>query len=242
MEIIPAIDIKDGVCVRLLRGDFAQATVYGNDPIEIARRWVAQGATRLHVVDLDGARAGHPVNTATIMEIVRVAGVPVQLGGGLRAEEQVEAALASGASYAILGTAAVQEPALVERMVKRFGDNIIVSVDARDGWVATTGWTELSHIRATDLIDGMASLGVKGIIYTDISRDGTLTEPNYAATGALVRPGGPAILASGGITHIDHLQRLAALGIAGAIVGRALYTEHITLPAALEALRRRDTA
>jgi phosphoribosylformimino-5-aminoimidazole carboxamide ribotide isomerase len=127
-------------------------------------------------------------------------------------------------------------------MVKRFGDKIIVSVDARDGWVATTGWTELSHIRATDLIDGMASLGVKGIIYTDITRDGTLTEPNYAATGALVRPGGPAILASGGITHTDHLQRLAVLGIAGAIVGRALYTEHITLPAALEALQRRDTA
>lgn len=238
MEIIPAIDLKDGACVRLYQGDFEQATVYGSDPAAMARHWADQGATRLHVVDLDGARTGHPVNTAAIEAIVRAVDVPVQLGGGLRNETAIASALHTGVERVILGTAAVQDPALIERVAASFGARIIVGVDARDGWVATAGWTEVAQIQATDLIAQMAERGVQRIIYTDISRDGTLTEPNYAATGALVRADGPAIIASGGIAHLDHLLRLAALGVEAAIVGRALYTESIMLPVALEALRR----
>jgi phosphoribosylformimino-5-aminoimidazole carboxamide ribotide isomerase len=237
MELLPAIDIKDGACVRLYQGDFAQATVYGTDPAEMAHRWVEQGAARMHVVDLDGAKAGHPVNMDAVRAIVRAAGVPVQLGGGLRSEADIAAALDAGVARVILGTIAVRDPAFVEQMVGRFGSSIIVGVDANNGRVATSGWTELEHIQAADLVDRMAQIGVQRIIYTDIARDGTLTEPNYTATAALVRPGGPAIIASGGIAHTDHLVRLAALGVEGAIVGRALYTGAITLPGALAVLR-----
>lgn len=244
MELIPAIDLKDGACVRLYQGDFAQATIYGTDPATVARRWAAEGATRLHVVDLDGARAGHPVNMDAVRAIVAAVrtargglGVPVQLGGGLRTETDVAAALAAGVARVILGTAAVHDPNLVALLIARFGSGIIVGIDARDGLVATAGWTELATVQATDLVEQMAGLGVQRIIYTDIARDGTLTEPNYAATSALVRLGGPAIIASGGIASINHLHRLAALGVEGAIIGRALYTGDIALPAALQALQ-----
>lgn len=236
MEIIPAIDLKDGKCVRLYQGDFTQATIYGEDPVEVARRWAAQGATRLHIVDLDGAKAGRPVNTDAVLSIVRTVNIPIQLGGGLRRETDIVAALALGVERVILGTSAVRDPALVERMIDRFEGSIIVGVDARDGQVATTGWTELAQLQATELVEGMAQRGVQRVIYTDISRDGTLTEPNYAATAALVRPGGPAIIASGGISHIDHLLRLASIGVEGAIIGRALYTGAVDLPTALAAL------
>lgn len=236
MEIIPAIDIKGGVCVRLYQGDFQQATVYGTDPLEVAQRWVAQGATRLHIVDLDGAKAGCPVNTHQIEAIVSTLAVPVQLGGGLRNEEHISEALAMGVERVILGTVAVREPKLVQRVVARFGSAIIVGVDARDGQVATAGWLEQEHLQATALIDRMAAMGVQRIIYTDIARDGTLTEPNFAATAALVRPDGPAIIASGGIAHVQHLVQLASLGVEGAIVGRALYTGAIALPEAIAAV------
>lgn len=237
MEIIPAIDLKDSLCVRLYQGDFDQTTVYDEDPVAVAQRWVVQGATRLHIVDLDGAKAGHPVNTDIVRVIVQAVDVPVQLGGGMRCEEDIAAVLEMGVSRVILGTAAVNEPALVERMVQRFGSSIIIGVDARDGYVAIDGWTEATFLRATDLIDQMADIGVQRIIYTDISRDGTLTEPNYAATSALIYSGGPAIIASGGISHHDHLLQLSRLGIEGAIVGRALYTEAIDLATAIDALR-----
>jgi phosphoribosylformimino-5-aminoimidazole carboxamide ribotide isomerase len=235
MEIIPAIDIKDGQCVRLYQGDFEQSTVYDDDPVAVARRWVEQGAARIHVVDLDGARAGHPVHADVISAIVRAAGVPVQLGGGLRDEAAVRGALALGVSRAILGTAAVHDPDMVARLVERHGDAIIVGVDARDGLVATAGWTDTAQVRAADLVAQMASLGVRRVIYTDISRDGTLTEPNYAATAELMRPGGPAIIASGGVGRVEHLRRLAAAGCEGAVVGRALYTGALSLREALTA-------
>lgn len=238
MEIIPAIDIKDGACVRLYQGDFQQATVYDQQPAAAARRWVEQGATRLHIVDLDGARSGKPMNLDALAAIVQAVDVPVQLGGGLRNEQDVTAALAMGVQRVILGTVAVQDPALVVRMVERFDEHIIVGVDARDGWVATAGWTEMAEMHAAELVEQMARAGVQRVIYTDIARDGTLTEPNYAATAALVRPSGtpPAIIASGGIAEIAHLQRLAALGVEATIVGRALYAGAIELPAALAAL------
>lgn len=237
MEIIPAIDIKDGRCVRLYQGDFQQVTVYDDDPVAVAQRWFEQGAPRLHLVDLDGARHGHPVHTDIIRAIVRSIGAPVQLGGGIRSIEAVECALDLGVQRVILGTAAVRDPDLIARLVQQFGDAIVVAIDARNGMAATAGWTEIAAISAVDLLERMATLGVRRVVYTDISRDGTLSEPNVAATGALVRPGGPAVIASGGISTIDHLRRLAAVGVEGAIVGRALYTGDLSLRDALAAFQ-----
>ncbi len=237
MELIPAIDLKDGRCVRLFQGDFAQSTVYGDDPVAMAQRWIEQGASRLHVVDLDGARNGRPTNIDAVLAIVQAIGAPVQLGGGLRREEDVTAALALGVERVILGTAAVEQTELVARLLARFGDRLIVGVDARDGKVATAGWTETADVRAVDLVRHMASLGVRRIIYTDISRDGTLTEPNFEALAELIWPDGPAIIASGGIAEVAHLRRLAALGCEGAIVGKALYDGKFDLADALAALR-----
>jgi phosphoribosylformimino-5-aminoimidazole carboxamide ribotide isomerase len=238
MELIPAIDLQNGVCVRLYQGDFNRSTVYDTQPGDAARRWVEQGATRLHVVDLDGAKAGRPVNVEAVRMIVQAVDVPVQLGGGLRDEQNIAAALDSGVARVVLGTVAVHDPLFVERMAARFGDRIIVGIDARDGRVATSGWTEVASVQATDLVERMAEVGVQRVIYTDISRDGTMVGPNYEATAALVRPDGPAIIASGGIATIDHLLQLVATGVEGAIVGRALYTGDITLSAALDALRK----
>lgn len=237
MQIIPAIDIKDGKCVRLYQGDFAQVTVYDDDPAAVAQRWVAQGATMLHVVDLDGAHRGHPVNTDSILAIVHSVAVPVQIGGGLRDESAVLAAIELGVARVVLGTAAVRQPDLVARLAERYGDQIAVGVDARDGIVATSGWTEQSQVTAAALVEHMAALGVRRVIYTDIARDGTLSEPNYAATGALVRPDGPSIIASGGVGRIEHLLRLARLEVEAAIVGKALYTGDIDLAEAIAALR-----
>jgi len=237
MDILPAIDLKDGRCVRLYQGDFAQATVYSDDPVSIARQWEEQGAARLHVVDLDGAKAGRPANIDAVLAIVSAVRIPVQLGGGLRREEDINAALMLGVERVILGTAAVESADLVSRVVARFGAQIIVGVDARDGMVATAGWTNTADVRAVDLIEHMAALGVQRFVYTDIARDGTLTEPNFAALAQLIRPGGPAIIASGGIARIEHLTRLAALGAEGAIVGKALYDGLFRLPDALAALR-----
>ena len=237
MYIIPSIDIKDGKCVRLYQGDFARLTVYDDDPTAVARRWADQGAQMIHVVDLDGARVGHPVNTHIILEIVQSVSVPVQIGGGLRDEPAVLAALGLGVARVVLGTAAVLQPDLIERLVARYGDEIAVGVDARNGIVATAGWTEQSQVSAPDLIDHMAALGVRRVIYTDISRDGTLTEPNFAATAALIRPDGPRIIASGGVGKLEHLRQLANDGVEAAIVGRALYTGDIQLAQAIEALK-----
>ncbi len=236
MELIPAIDLHDGRCVRLYQGDFAQRTVYDEDPVAVARRWEAQGAQRLHVVDLDGARSGHPVNTAAVLAIVQALRIPVQLGGGLRREEDVEVALELGVARVILGTAAVEHSALLPRLLSRFAERVIVGVDARNGMVATDGWMTTANLRATDLVQQMAALGVARVIYTDISRDGTLTEPNFAALAELMRPGGPAIVASGGIATLEHLRQLAELGAESAIVGKALYAKRFTLPEALAAL------
>lgn len=242
MDILPAIDIKDGLCVRLYQGDYAQTTVYDDDLVAVARRWQEQGGDRLHMVDLDGAKAGHPVNIDAIQRIAQAIDIPIELGGGLRTEEDVATILNAGVTYAILGTVAVRSPELVQRMVERFGDRIIVGVDARDGFVATSGWTETAHIQATELVKQMATMGVQRIIYTDIARDGTLTEPNYEATEALVRMNGsPAIIASGGVSHIDHLVRLAQSGVEGAIIGRALYTGDIHLPDAVQAVQGIET-
>jgi phosphoribosylformimino-5-aminoimidazole carboxamide ribotide isomerase len=242
MEIIPAIDIKNGRCVRLFQGNFTQETVYDESPLAVARRWVEQGATRLQIVDLDGARAGQPIHVDVIAAIIRAVQIPVQVGGGLRTEADVEQTLKLGAARAILGTAAVRDPELVARLAQQHGDAIIVGVDARNGLVATEGWLETAAVRASDLVEQMAALGVRRIAYTDIMRDGTLSEPNYTATAELIRPGGPAVIASGGISGVAQLQRLAEIGCDGAIVGRALYTGDLRLPEAIRALATKEAA
>lgn len=236
MEVIPAIDIKNGHCVRLLQGNFTQSTVYDDNPPGVARRWVEQGATRLHIVDLDGARSGHPVHLDIIAKIVQSVPVPVQVGGGIRSMQDVADFLSIGVARVILGTAAVRDPNLILGLVERYADAIIIGVDARNGLVATQGWLETVSIQADELVQHMATLGVQRIIYTDISRDGTLSEPNYAATAALIKPAGPAIIASGGVAQVEQLQQLAQLGCEAAIVGRALYTGAVRLPEALHIL------
>lgn len=237
MEIIPAIDIKDGRCVRLYQGDYQQMTVFDHDPVAVARRWEKLGAQRIHVVDLDGAKAGRPVNAQIVFAIVRAVHIPVQLGGGLRDQAAVASALNLGVERVILGTAAVRDPQLIGRLVQQHGAQIVVGVDARDGWVAAQGWTETSHVKADDLVQRMGVLGVRYVIYTDIGRDGTLTGPDVAGVAELVHPGGPEIIASGGVATLEDLVALAKAGAAGVIVGKALYTGAFDLPQALDAVK-----
>lgn len=235
-QLIPAIDIKDGRCVRLYQGDYERVTVFDKDPVAVARRWVELGAQRLHVVDLDGAKAGRPRNAELVFAIVRATGVPVQLGGGLRDRGTVDAALSLGVDRVVLGTVAVSQPELIGELVSTYGSRIAVSVDARRGWVVTNGWQATAQIHATDLVQQMGRLGVKHVIYTDIIRDGTLRGPNIAGLAELVALNGPAVMASGGISSIDDLMCLARTGATGAVVGQALYTRLIDLSAALETL------
>jgi phosphoribosylformimino-5-aminoimidazole carboxamide ribotide isomerase len=237
MQIIPAIDIKDGRCVRLYQGKYEEVTVFDHDPVAVARRWEQLGAQRIHVVDLDGAKAGRPVNAQIVFAIMRAVNVPVQLGGGLRDQGAVDAALSLGVDRAILGTSAVRDPQLIARLVQRYGERVIVGVDARDSMVAAQGWTETSHVRADELVRRMGHMGVQTIIYTDISRDGTLEGPNVAGVFDLVQLHGPEIIASGGVGQIDDLVALAHTGAAGVIVGKALYTGAIDLSQALGALK-----
>jgi phosphoribosylformimino-5-aminoimidazole carboxamide ribotide isomerase len=237
-EIIPAIDIKDGRCVRLYQGDYDRMTVFATDPVAVAQRWVDAGAQRLHVVDLDGAKVGKPLNAQIVFAIVRAVNVPIQLGGGLRDRPTVEAALNLGVERVILGTAAIADPRLIDELVAQYGGQIAVGVDARHGWVAGHGWQETSQIRATDLVRRMGESGVQNVIYTDIVRDGTLRGPNLEALAELVALGGPAVIASGGVGSLEDLKRLARTGATGAIVGQALYTGAIDLPSALETLKR----
>ncbi len=237
MEVIPAIDIKDGRCVRLTQGDYQQETVFDHDPVAVAQRWEKLGAQRLHVVDLDGAKVGRPVNAHVVYSIVRAVNIPVQLGGGLRDPGTIASALNLGVERVILGTVAVRDPNLVARLAEQYGGQIMVGVDARDGWVAAQGWTETSQVTAFDLIQRMGVFGVRWIIYTDIARDGMLSGPDVAGVAELVDSGGPAIIAAGGVGSMDDLLALATTGAAGVIVGKALYTGAIDLAQAIEAVR-----
>lgn len=230
MIVIPAIDLRGGQCVRLLQGDFARETIYGADAIAMARRWTAAGAPMLHVVDLDGARTGRPVQGALVREIARAITVPVQYGGGLRALPDIEQALDGGVWRVVLGTAVIADRALLVAAVERWGpERIVVGIDARDGFVATHGWLEATEIRATDLARAVGELGVTTVLYTDIARDGTLTSPNFAAL-AEVATCGVEVIASGGVAAFEDLTALAAIpGIGAAVVGQALYTGAVRL-------------
>lgn len=233
MEIIPAVDIKGGKCVRLYQGDYGQETVFSEDPVAVALNWQAQGAGRLHLVDLDGAAGGEPRNIAVVEAIVKRVNLPVQLGGGIRDEATVAKLLAIGINRVILGTVAVEKPKLVGKLCQKYGEAIVVGVDARDGRVATHGWVKGTEIKALDLGLQMADMGVRRIIYTDIKRDGTLTEPGFEAIAGMVGGLNLPIIAAGGISALNHLGKLKEIGVEGAIVGKALYTGDIKLTEAL---------
>ena len=230
MEVIPAIDLRGGRCVRLYQGDFARETVFSDDPLGVALQWQEQGAPRLHIVDLDGAATGIPVNLEVVKDIASRVAIPLQMGGGIRTMEAASKVQKKGVARLVVGTAAVEDPALVEELLRTCGAQaVVVSVDARDGLVAIRGWQERSTVPALDLAKAMVARGVARLLYTDISRDGTLTEPNFSNVAQMVERAGVPILASGGITSLEHLRRLADLGVEGAVVGRALYTGAMNL-------------
>lgn len=233
MQVIPAVDIKGGKCVRLYQGNYNQETVFSDDPIAMALKWQAQGARRLHIVDLDGAASGEPRNIAAIEAIVKQTGLPVQLGGGIRDETTIKKLLDIGIQRVILGTAAIEQPELIRKLCQKYNEAIIAGIDARDGIVAIYGWKKNTTVTALDLSQQMATLGVPRILYTDIKRDGTLTEPNYLAIAELIDKSKLPVIAAGGISAISHLKKLKKIGVEGVIIGKALYTGNINLKEAL---------
>ena len=237
MEVIPAIDLKDGRCVRLFQGDFDQETVFSDDPLATALAWEEQGGHRLHVVDLDGAIQGKPVHLTIIASIVNSLNIPVQVGGGIRDLAAAEAWLAAGVDRVVIGTAAVRDPDMVREVCHRHGnERVVVSVDAKDGLVALQGWKEASTTTVFELAEQMASIGVVRLLYTDIARDGALTGPDFKINERLVNETGLAIQASGGVASVEHVQRLVSTGVEGVIVGRAIYTGAVNLADAVTAV------
>ncbi len=239
MKIIPAIDILQGQCVRLYQGEYEQSEVFSPDPVAVASHWAAQGADRIHLVDLDGARDGHPVNLAVIHQIRQAVSLPLQVGGGLRDRERVAQLLDLGVDQVVLGTVAVEDPQLVARVCREFSGRVLVGIDARDGKVATRGWRETSTLAALDLVQEVGSFGVAGVIYTDIHRDGTLQGPNLAALREVAQASTVPVIASGGVSSgrdLLGLLSLEPLGVSGVILGRALYTGALSLPEALRAV------
>lgn len=234
-EIVPAVDVKRGRCVRLLQGRAEAETVFADDPVAVARRWEAAGAPRLHVVDLDGAFEGRPVQTGIVREIIRALTIPVQVGGGLRELTDVELVLEAGARWAIVGTRAALEPAFLGEVCDRFEDRVIVGVDASDGRVAVDGWRRVLDLDALALVRDAAGAGAAAVVYTDTSRDGMEMGPNLWSTAAVARVAGVPVFASGGVGSLDDIRQLGRVpGLAGVIVGRALYSGAVDLRRALE--------
>ena len=235
MRVVPAIDLRGGKCVRLRQGDYARETVFGDDPAAMAARWEADGATRIHLVDLDGAKEGRPVNVAAVRAILDRVAVPCQLGGGVRDEATIAAWLDAGLASVIIGTQALKDPAWFEEMARRYPDRLTLGLDAKEGRVATEGWLETSTVDAVDLARRFDHLPLAGLVYTDISRDGMLEGPNVAATAALAATLRTPVIASGGVSRLDDLRELARTPVAACIVGVALYANRFTLPEAIEA-------
>ncbi len=233
MLVIPAIDLKDGACVRLRQGLMEDSTVFSDDPLAMAARWVDAGARRLHLVDLNGAFAGEPVNGEPVTRIAAAyPDLPIQIGGGIRSLETIEHYVRAGVSYVILGTKAVKEPEFVAEACAAFPGKVIVGLDAKDGLVATDGWAEVSELQATELARRFEGDGVSAIVYTDIARDGMMQGVNVEATVTMARASGIPVIASGGITNIDDIRALSAVageGIIGAITGRAIYEDTLDL-------------
>ncbi len=238
IEIIPAIDLRDGKCVRLYQGDYKQEIVFSDDPLDVALKWQSIGAPRLHIVDLDGAASGKIGNLEIVKNIAKAILVPVQMGGGIRDMETIKTLLKDGIERVILGTAAVEDPKLVIEACEHFGEAIAVSIDARDGIVATRGWVKGTERNAVALAKTMTQVGVSRFIYTDINRDGTLTEPNFSAITEFIDIIGRPVIAAGGIASLNHLKMLKKLGAEGAIVGKAMYTGAINLKQALAEINK----
>ena len=238
MRIYPAIDIKDGKCVRLYKGRFDNVTVYGDSPADMAKKWEALGGEYIHVVDLDGALKGHGVNADRIREICESVNVPVQTGGGIRTIEDIEAKLGCGISRVIIGTKAVSDSEFVKKAIDKYGDKIVIGIDAKDGMVAVEGWEKTSDFTAVEFAKKMVALGVKTIVYTDIATDGTLAGPNVAAMREMAAAVDADIIASGGVGSLDDILSLKDTGVEGVIVGKALYTERVNLTEAIQALKK----
>ena len=240
MILFPAIDLKDGRCVRLKQGDMAKATVFNDDPADQAKKFTAAGAQWIHVVDLNGAFAGRPLNALAVTAIIAAAKVPVQLGGGIRDMSTIEAWLKAGIARVILGTVAVKTPQLVRQACKAFAGQIAVGIDARDGMVATEGWAETSNLAVEDLAKRFVDAGVAAIIHTDIDRDGLLGGANVAASAALARAVPIPVIVSGGVSSIEDIKAVkaeAASGLAGVIAGRAIYDGRLDISAAIDVLK-----
>ena len=237
MEVIPAIDLKDGRCVRLFQGDFAQKTIFSDDPLAMAKSWQDQGGHRLHLVDLDGAIQGKPVHLKVITSIVRELDIPVQVGGGIRDLATADTWLNAGVDRVVIGTAAVSNPDMVSEICQKHGsEQVVVSVDAKDGLVALRGWRETSSVTVLELANQMVGLGVVRLLYTDISRDGALTGPDLATNARLAEETGLAVQASGGVASVEHIKGLLPTGVEGVIVGMALYTGTVNLAEAVAAV------
>ncbi|MEM6597032.1 MAG: 1-(5-phosphoribosyl)-5-[(5-phosphoribosylamino)methylideneamino]imidazole-4-carboxamide isomerase [Cyanobacteria bacterium P01_D01_bin.36] len=239
MDVIPAIDLLEGRCVRLFQGDYEQSQVFNDNPVEVAQQWTDEGATRLHLVDLDGAKVGKPENWEAIGAIAQAIDIPIEVGGGLRDADRVSALFDLGVQYAILGTVAVENPNLVSELCKKFPGQIIVGIDAREGKVATRGWLETSEVMAVELAKRMGDMGAAEIIYTDIKRDGTMKGPNLDALRELATAINTPVIASGGVSSVSDLMSLLKLvpsGVSGAIVGKALYTGDVSLKQAIRAV------
>ncbi len=235
MEVWPAIDIRQGRCVRLRQGDFSQETVYSADPGGMAQHWVAQGARRLHIVDLDGAAQGEPANWEALQNILRTVDVPCQFGGGVRNQAWIERLLEGGVQRVVLGTSAVEQPEWFTEMCRNFPGRLVLGIDARDGWVAVAGWQRTSRVSALQLAQEFSHLPLGGIVYTDIGTDGMLSGPNVEAMAAMQSAVPVPVIASGGVRSPQDVAKLAAAGLAGCIIGRALYENCLTLPEALAA-------
>ena len=236
MQVIPAIDLRGGQCVRLRQGDYSQESVFGVDPAAMAERWAGEGASRLHLVDLDGARAGQPVNVEAVRAILQRVTIPCQLGGGVRDERTIATWLEAGIDRVIIGTQALKDPLWFEEMAHRYPNRLVLGLDARDGQVATAGWLDISTVPALDLARRFDGLPLAALIYTDISRDGMLAGPNIEATATLATELKTPVTASGGVSQLEDLRKLATTDVNACIVGVALYANRFTLAEALTAV------
>lgn len=237
MIIFPAIDIKDNKCVRLSQGDFNKVKTYSNEPFEMALKWKNEGASFLHIVDLDGARSEEIINKKSIERIAKDIGLPIQVGGGIRSEEKIKSFIDMGVKRVIIGTIAVENKELLKELVSKYKEKLIVSIDAKDGKVALRGWEVISEVDSIDLCKELEEIGIKTIVYTDISKDGMLEGPNFDIYKILSQKTSLNIIASGGISSIDDIKRLKDMNIYGAIVGKALYDNKIELKEVLKCLQ-----
>lgn len=235
MQIWPAIDLRGGKCVRLQQGDYTRETVFGDDPAEMARRWVNQGAECLHLVDLDGARDGTPANKEAVTAIIGEVAIPCELGGGVRSQETIDAWLDAGIARLVIGTKALKEPAWFRQMCQRYPHRLVLGIDARDGRVATDGWLDVSDVSATEMAAQFTGEPIAAIVYTDIATDGMMAGPNLAAMQEMNDAVDVPVVASGGVTSIEDVRQLAHIGMAGCIIGRSLYEGKLTIADAVNA-------